>query len=119
MGGTVPVGLALPRLLVEIPAAKQRLTGLVWLGSKIGYLGSVEGLSPELQAVLDAIRELDAEADEQHPTIYEDQVNDKLGRPDGDDATDQAVVELTRLGWLEAVDHIQRLAPYSMHSASS
>jgi hypothetical protein len=65
----------------------------------------VNALSQEARDVLDVVRGLDLGSDGMQPEIHRDQVNDVLGRPHGDAATQRALAELEVIGDLENVTH--------------
>ena len=65
----------------------------------------VNCLSQDARDVLDVVRGLDLGSEGVEAEIHRDQVNDALGRPHGDLATQRALAELEVIGDLENATH--------------
>jgi hypothetical protein len=69
----------------------------------------VNGLSQDARDVLDVVRGLDLGSEGTEVEIHRDQVNDVLGRPHGDPATQRALAELEVIGDLENATHLEHV----------
>jgi hypothetical protein len=69
----------------------------------------VNGLSQDARDVLDVVRGLDLDSEGADVAIHRDQVNDVLGRPHGDPATQRALAELEVIGDLENATHLEHV----------
>jgi len=63
----------------------------------------LDGLSDEARDMLEVIRGIDSEAAQVHPTIGRAELDERLGRLPGNEATRNALRELDSIGDLENV----------------